>query len=108
MTPGNNTVLTPHQGTHMNHSHRLSRRTIAAAMAALQIIPAGLLPAVLPALAHAQQTNATTYGYDAQGNLTQITDPNSKVTTQTPDSLDRITSQTLPAPTASAFTHSQA
>lgn len=96
--------MTKHQGSTMNQSHSLSRpkRTLLATLAALQIIPAGLLPSLAPSLAHAQQTNATTYGYDAQGNLTTITDPNSKTTTQTPDALNRITTQNLPPAAAGA------
>lgn len=92
--------MTNHQGASMNKhlTASVSKRTLAATLAALQIIPAGLLPS----LAHAQQSNVTTYGYDAQGNLTSVVDPNSKTTTQTPDALNRIRTQNLPPPTSSA------
>jgi RHS repeat-associated protein len=76
----------------------LTRRALATALAALQILPASLLPQ----LAQAQQTKATKLEYDAQGNLTKVTDPNGKATLQSPDSLDRVQSQTLPAPSAAA------
>lgn len=76
----------------------LSKRAVACAVAVLQIIPAGLLPQ----LAHAQQTNAITYGYDPQGNLTSVTDANGNTTSNTPDALHRVKSQTLPPPVAGA------
>jgi RHS repeat-associated protein len=76
----------------------LCKRAIAVLVAALQVVPASLLTQV----AHAQQTVATEYGYDAQGNLTTVKDPNQKTTTITYDNLDRIKDQTLPKPKATA------
>ena len=74
------------------------RRGVAAAMAALQVLPVALLS---PS-AWAQQTATTAYEYDAQGNLTRITNPNLKATQQQPDALNRIVKQTLPPPSATA------
>jgi RHS repeat-associated protein len=67
-------------------------------LALAQIVPLSTLTQV----AHAQQVQPTQYGYDAQGNLTQITDPNLKVTDLTRDNLDRVQLQQLPKPTAAA------
>jgi RHS repeat-associated protein len=76
-------------GKHPKRPRRLTQRSVAAAMALLQL---------LPLTAHAQQTQPTQYEYDAQGNLTKITDPNGTVTNQVPDNLDRLKTQTLPSP----------
>jgi YD repeat-containing protein len=63
-----------------------------AAAAAVALVFAAPIPAA------AQQTSTTTYAYDARGNLTTITDPRGKVTTQTFDVLDRMTRQLQPPP----------
>lgn len=54
--------------------------------------------------AHAQAVQNTTYSYlyDANGNLTQVTDPLGRITSRAYDALGRSTQQTLPAPRASA------
>ena len=76
------------------HTHqRPFQRTVAAALAVLQLLPMG---------AWAQQTEPTKYEYDAQGNLTKVTDPNGKVTDLVPDNLDRLQKQILPKPKASS------
>ncbi len=82
-------------------NHPMTRRLVAAVVASLQVIPAGLMPQV----AHAQTVPAvqpTEYGYDPQGNLTKVTDPNGKITTQVPDYLDRIQTVKPPIPKAGA------
>jgi YD repeat-containing protein len=70
----------------------LTRRALATVLAALQALPMGMLSTT----AQAQQTVPTEYGYDAQGNLTKILDPNGKLTEIEPDSLNRVKTQTLP------------
>jgi RHS repeat-associated protein len=83
--------------THPTHPARaLKRRAIAATMAALQVLPVALLSD----LAQAQQTVPTEYGYDAQGNLKLVKDPNGQSTTFEIDGLNRTTRQTLPKPRA--------
>jgi RHS repeat-associated protein len=52
------------------------------------------------AMAQAVQNTTTSYEYDAMGNRTKITDPLGHVTTQSYDSLDRLTQQTQPVPAA--------
>lgn len=68
-----------------------------------------LKPRLLPALyalalaaghVHAQQDTTTRYEYDAQGNLTRITDPLGRITDQGYDALHRLRQQTQPAPAA--------
>lgn len=53
------------------------------------------------ALAQAQNTT-TSYQYDANGNVTQITDPLGRVTNKVYDPLNRLRQQLQPAPTAGA------
>lgn len=81
--------------------HPMTRRLVAALVASLQVIPAGLLPQ----LAQAQTVPAVQpaqYEYDAQGNLTKVTDPNGKTTIQVPDYLDRTQTVKPPIPKAGA------
>ena len=61
-----------------------------------------VLLALLPGLALAQQNTTYQYQYDAVGNLTQITDPLQRVTTQSYDALNRLKQQLQPAPVAGA------
>ena len=49
--------------------------------------------AIFPAFA---QTSSTSFQYDAQGNLTQITDPMGRVTNQSFDAFSRVTQQLQP------------
>jgi RHS repeat-associated protein len=53
------------------------------------------------AAAQTVQTSTYAYQYDANGNVTQITDPLGRVTDLAYDALGRSTQQTLPAPQAS-------
>jgi len=46
------------------------------------------------------QNQTTQYAYDLQGNLTTVTDPLSRVTTNSYDALNRLASMTQPAPAA--------
>ena len=71
------------QGEKDERSRRLSRRAVAGLVCA--VLSVGLLGA-----SHAQQTTTTQYAYDAQGNLTQITDPRGLVTNQSFDALNRL------------------
>jgi YD repeat-containing protein len=62
-----------------------------------------MVPAVFTSGALAQTQNTTTnYAYDAQGNLTTITNPNGQVTTQTFDALNRRIQIKQPPPTTGA------
>lgn len=54
------------------------------------------------AAAQAVQNTTWQYQYDANGNLTQITDPLGRVTNQSYDALNRLKQQLQPAPTAGA------
>jgi YD repeat-containing protein len=45
-----------------------------------------------------EQDAGTSYAYDAGGNLTRVTDPLGRATTQVFDSFDRVMTQILPAP----------
>jgi RHS repeat-associated protein len=73
----------------------LSSRALAATLAVLQALPAaGLLPTAV----HAQQSQSTQFEYDAQGNLTKVTDPNGQVTVLQPDTLNRTIQVTQPEP----------
>lgn len=62
----------------------------------------GALLLALANLSTAQtvQDTTTSYQYDANGNLTQITDPLGRVTNQSFDALNRLTQQLQPAPVA--------
>jgi RHS repeat-associated protein len=80
----------------------LARRSLAACMAALQLMPAGVIPLLWSRPAQAQTAATTKYEYDAQGNLTKVTNPNDKATVLSPDSLDRVEKVTLPPPTTTA------
>ena len=58
---------------------------------------------IAPTLVAAQIPQTTTqFQYDANGNLTQITDPLQQVTNQLIDPLDRVQQQLQPAPTSGA------
>jgi len=48
---------------------------------------------------------ATTYAYDAQGNLTSVTDPNGNVTTYAYDDFGRMTGQTSPVTGATSYAY---
>lgn len=65
---------------------------------------AGMLLLVLSGVAIAQtpQTTTTRYQYDANGNLTRITDPLGRVTDHSYDALNRLQQQLQPAPVAGA------
>ncbi len=82
---------------------RLSQALVCV-LAALQALPLTLISDV----AHAQvavtpqQTSPTQYRYDAQGNLTQVIEPDSTTTDFGADRLNRITQQTPPAKTEGA------
>ncbi|MES2740062.1 MAG: RHS repeat domain-containing protein [Pseudomonadota bacterium] len=64
----------------------------------------GVVSLALTTLVCAQtvQNTTYTYQYDANGNMTQITDPLSHVTNQTYDALNRLKLQTQPAPVTGA------
>lgn len=49
-----------------------------------------------------EQDPGNSYAYDGGGNLTTITDPLGRITSQAFDAFDRVLSQTLPAPTPGA------
>ncbi len=55
-----------------------------------------LLGSSLSPWAYAQQVTTTSFGYDAAGNATSITDPRGMVTNQSFDNLDRLTQQLRP------------
>jgi RHS repeat-associated protein len=65
---------------------------------------AGILVCSLTGIPAQAQTQNTTYSYqyDANGNLTQITDPLGHVTNHTYDALNRLTQQLQPAPVVGA------
>lgn len=65
---------------------------------------AGTLLLAVHGLTLSQMAQNTTYRYqyDANGNLTQITDPLGRVTDQSYDALNRLTQQLQPAPVAGA------
>ncbi len=86
----------------VQHSQRfLLRKTVACAMAALQLLPIGLLASASSA-AQAQQTAPTEFGYDPNGNLRYVIDPNGRTTDHTIDNLNRVKKQTLPPPSSGA------
>jgi RHS repeat-associated protein len=51
---------------------------------------------------------ATSYGYDLQGNLTRVTDPNGNVTTYTYDDFGRMTGQTSPVTGTTTYAYDPA
>ena len=67
---------------------------------------AGMVLLVLANLASAQTAQNTTYSYeyDANGNITKITDPLGHITTQSYDALNRIKQQLQPAPVTGVAT----
>ena len=79
----------------------LLRKTVACTMAALQLLPIGLLASAASS-ARAQQTAPTEFGYDANGNLRYVIDPNQRTTDHSIDNLNRVKKQTLPAPSSGA------
>ena len=81
------TTITPHAAL------RLSRLAAAlgTALGVLLVLPA-----------HAQQDTTYQYQYDANGNLTQVTDPLGHITNHTYDALNRLQQQLQPAPVTGA------
>jgi len=76
------------------------RQALACILAALQAVPLTLLSDVAQAQVAVtpQQTSPTQYRYDAQGNLTQVIEPDSSATDLLPDRLHRTIKHTQPAP----------
>ncbi len=96
--------------TNQGHHHTMSsqhlprfglRKAVACAMAALQLLPIGLLASASSG-AQAQQTAPTEFGYDPNGNLRYVIDPNNRTTDHTIDNLNRVKKQTLPPPSSGA------
>jgi len=77
-----------------------TRMTVAVLVAVLTYTP--LLGSITSTSAGAQtvQNTTTSYLYDANGNLSQITDPLGNVTNQSFDALNRLTQRQQPAPVA--------
>ena len=69
---------------------------------AVQLIVAALCVVPVTVLAQTVQNTTTQFQYDANGNLTQITDPLQQVTDQLIDPLNRVQQQQQPAPTSGA------
>ncbi len=77
-------------------------RTVTTSHSLRRISRAVLLTLIaLPAFAQTQNST-TSYQYDANGNVTQITDPLGHVTSQSYDALDRLKQQVLPAAASGA------
>jgi len=76
----------------MNRLNFYQRTVIAAALALIGSA----------AVAQITQNTTTQFQYDANGNVTQITDPLGRVTTETYDPLNRLKQQVLPAPNSGA------
>ena len=76
------------------------RQALACILAALQALPLTLISDVVHAQVAVtpQQASPTQYRYDAQGNLTQVIEPDSSTTDLLPDRLHRTVQQTQPAP----------
>lgn len=76
------------------------RQALACILAALQAVPLTLLSEVVQAqvVVTPQQTSPTQYRYDAQGNLTQVIEPDNSTTDLLPDRLHRTVQQAQPAP----------
>ena len=85
------------------HRHSPTVRAIASAVLfTLGYTPiAGSITGTLAA-AQTAQTTTTSYQYDANGNLTQITDPLGRSTNQSYDALNRLKQQLQPAPASGA------
>ncbi|MES2934551.1 MAG: RHS repeat-associated core domain-containing protein [Pseudomonadota bacterium] len=83
--------------------HSLTMRAITSAVL-FTLIYTPILGSFSGTVAAAQtvQNTTTSYQYDANGNLTQITDPLGRITNQTYDSLNRLKQQTQPAPAVGA------
>ena len=82
-------------------SSPLLRKTVACTMAALQLVPIGLLAGAASS-ARAQQTPVTEFGYDPNGNLRYTIDPKGRTTSQLIDNLNRVKKQILPPPASGA------
>ena len=78
----------------MNH---LNRNTLYLTLLCA-LVSVGTVGITGNANAQAVQNTTTQFGYDANGNLIQITDPLNNVTDQTPDALNRIRLQQQPPP----------
>jgi RHS repeat-associated protein len=77
----------------------------ARAVAHVLIVTLGTSPLLIAGSAYADtpvQNTTTSYQYDANGNVTQITDPLGRVTTQSYDPLNRLVNQLQPPPVAAA------
>ena len=80
-------------GTEMNASFRRRRTPLMAALVASCTVSVAMA---------AEQTVPTEFNYDARGNLTSVKDPNLKIITIKPDSLNRPATVTQPAPKVGA------
>lgn len=73
-----------------------TKRRVAGAMITLLTYTSALAPVI--AYAQTAQNTTTTYGYNANGQVTKIIDPLGRVTDVTYDALNRATQRTLTAP----------
>ncbi len=76
------------------HTKRIAQALIVAAVSATLASPGGV--------AWAQNRPVTNFQYDANGNLTSTTDALGRVTSQTYDTLNRLTKITQPKPIGTA------